>query len=87
MKGDSRLQKSMLNANVNTICFFVSLLISFFSRKIFLDQLGASFMGLSGTLGSLLGFLNIAELGIGAAIGYALYKPIAGKLSILTYCV
>ena len=77
MKGDSRLQKSMLNANVNTICFFVSLLISFFSRKIFLDQLGASFMGLSGTLGSLLGFLNIAELGIGAAIGYALYKPIA----------
>ena len=77
MKGDSRLQKSMLNANVNTICFFVSLLISFFSRKIFLDQLGASFMGLSGTLGSLLGFLNIAELGIGAAIGYVLYKPIA----------
>ena len=34
-------------------------------------------MGLSGTLGSLLGFLNIAELGIGAAIGYVLYKPIA----------
>lgn len=77
MKGDSRAQKSMLNANVNTICFFVSLIISFFSRKVFLDQLGASFMGLSGTLGSLLGFLNIAELGIGAAIGYVLYKPIA----------
>jgi len=77
MKGDSRVQKSMLNANVNTICFFVSLIISFFSRKVFLDQLGASFMGLSGTLGSLLGFLNIAELGIGSAIGYVLYKPLA----------
>lgn len=77
MKGDSRVQKSMQNAYVSTICFFVSLLISFFSRKIFLDQLGASFMGLSGTLGSLLGFLNIAELGIGTAIGYVLYKPIA----------
>lgn len=77
MKGDSRAQKSMLNANVNTICFFVSLIISFFSRKVFLDQLGASFMGLSGTLGSLLGFLNIAELGIGSAIGYVLYKPIS----------
>lgn len=77
MKGDSRIKKSILNAKINTVCFFVSILISFFSRKIFLDQLGAAFMGLSGTLGSLLGFLNIAELGIGAAIGCVLYKPIS----------
>lgn len=77
MKGDSRIQKSLLNAKVNTICFFASLIISFFSRKIFLDHLGTAFMGLSSTLGSLLGFLNIAELGIGAAIGCVLYKPIA----------
>lgn len=77
MKGDSRTKKSLLNANVTAICFFASLLISFFSRKVFLDQFGAAFMGLSGTLASLLGFLNIAELGIGSAIGYVLYKPIA----------
>ena len=77
MKGDSKVQKSVLNAKINTVCFFVSLIISFFSRKIFLDMLGVSFMGLTSTLMSMLGFLNIAELGIGTAIGYVLYKPIS----------
>ena len=76
MKGDSRVQKSLLNARINSICFFASLVLSFFSRKIFIDFLGISFLGLTGTLGSILGFLNIAELGIGSAIGYVLYKPI-----------
>ena len=33
-------------------------------------------MGLIGTLNNLLGFLNLAELGIGTAIGYVLYKPL-----------
>lgn len=33
-------------------------------------------MGLTGTLLNLLGFLNLAELGIGMAIGYVLYKPL-----------
>lgn len=59
------------------MCYFVSLLVAFFTRKIFLDQLGTEFIGLTGTLQSLLGFLNLAELGIGTAIGYVLYKPIS----------
>lgn len=41
-----------------------------------MDTLGADFMGLIGTLNNLLGFLNLAELGIGTAIGYVLYKPL-----------
>lgn len=52
------------------------LVLSFFSRKIFLDCLGADFVGFTGTLQNLLGFLNLAELGIGSAIGYVLYKPL-----------
>lgn len=47
-----------------------------FSRKIFLEKLGADFVGLTSTMQNLLGFLNLAELGIGASIGYVLYKPI-----------
>lgn len=73
---ESRVKKSLLNARVNLIFYFLTLILSFFSRKIFLDTLGADFVGLTGTLQNLLGFLNLAELGIGSAIGYVLYKPL-----------
>lgn len=73
---ESRLTKSILNARVNLIFYFLTLLLAFFSRKIFLDSLGANFVGLTGTLQNLLGFLNLAEMGIGAAIGYVLYRPL-----------
>lgn len=76
MAQESRVKKSLLNARVNLIFYFLTLALSFFSRKIFLDCLGADFVGLTGTLQNLLGFLNLAELGIGSAIGYVLYKPL-----------
>ncbi len=76
MSRESRVKKSLLNARMNMICYMVSLLVAFFTRKVLLDSLGADFIGLTGTLGSLLGFLNLAELGVGSAIGYVLYKPI-----------
>lgn len=66
----------MLNAQVNLVFYVLTLALSFFSRKIFIDCLGADFIGLTGTLQNLLGFLNLAELGVGTAIGYVLYKPL-----------
>lgn len=73
---ESRVKKTFLNARVNLIFYFLTLALSFFSRKIFLDCLGADFVGLTGTLGNILGYLNLAELGVGSAIGYLLYKPL-----------
>lgn len=73
---ESRIKKTLLNARVNFIYYFITLILSFFSRKVFLDCLGADFVGLTGTLQNLLGFLNLAELGVGSAIGYLLYKPL-----------
>ena len=76
MAVESRVKKSILNARMNTICYFLSLTIAFFTRNVLLNHLGAEFIGLTGTLWSLLGFLNLAELGVGTAVGYVLYKPI-----------
>ena len=73
---ESRVHKSLLNAKVNLVFYFLSLFFAFFSRKIFLDCLGAEFIGLTGTLGNILGYLNLAELGVGAAISFHLFKPI-----------
>jgi len=71
-----RVRKSMLNAEVNLVFYFLTLFLNFFSRKIFLDNLGTEFIGLAGTLGNILGYLNLAELGITASIGYFLFKPL-----------
>ena len=76
MERESRVNKSLLNPRMNLICYFVSLVVAFFTRKILLDYLGTEFIGFTGTLGSLLGFLSLAELGVGIAIGYVLYQPI-----------
>lgn len=71
-----RIHKSILNAKVNLVFYFLSLFFAFFSRKIFLDCLGVDFIGLTGTLGNILGYLNLAELGISASVGYFLFKPL-----------
>ena len=71
-----RVHKSILNAEVNLLFYFLSLFLTFFSRKIFLENLGAEFIGLTGTLGNILGYLNLSELGISACIGYFLFKPL-----------
>ena len=73
---ESRVRKSLLNARVNLIFYILTLFVSFFSRKVFLDCLGTDFIGLTSTLQNLLSFLNLAELGIGTSIGYLLYKPL-----------
>ena len=41
---ESRVKKSLLNARINLICYFVSLVVAFFTRKIFLDRLGTEFI-------------------------------------------
>lgn len=74
-----RVSKSIKNAEVNLIFYFLALFLAFFSRKIFLECLGAEFIGLNGTLSNILGYLNLAELGIGGSIGYLLYKPLQQK--------
>ena len=61
MAQQSRVYKSLLNARVSLIYYLLFIVLSFFSRKIFLDSLGADFMGLGGTLSNILGFLSLAE--------------------------
>ncbi len=76
---ESRTLKSLRNVKVATLFYFLNLILQFFSRKIFLDYLGSEVLGLNTTAQNLLGFLNIAELGIGSAVSYNLYKPLQEK--------
>lgn len=76
---ESRVKKSMTNAQVNLIFYIILLVATFFSRKIFIDSLGNEFVGLTSTLQNILGLFNLAELGISSAIAFSLYKPLFDK--------
>lgn len=56
---------------------FANILLPFISRTIVIKILGTEFLGLGGLFSSILNVLNLSELGIGAAISFMLYKPIA----------
>ena len=75
----NRTVQSIKNARVSLFFSILVLILGFFSRKILIDCLGAEVLGLNTTATNLLGFLNLAELGISAAISYTLYAPLFQK--------
>lgn len=73
----SRTYKSLRNTVIALVYYAINLVVVFFSRQVFMTHLGPEVLGLNTTATSLLQFINLAELGIGIAIGVTLYKPLA----------
>ena len=74
-----RVENSMKNAKYNLIFYFISIILNFVSRSFFIRFLGVDILGIQSIIINLIGFLSIAELGIGMAITYSLYKPLSSK--------
>jgi O-antigen/teichoic acid export membrane protein len=72
-----RTRKSIRNVSVMLLTQFITLVLAFASRTVFIKTLGTEYLGLNGLFYNILNTLSLAELGIGTAISYALYKPIA----------
>lgn len=72
----SRTKKSIKNANIAIFFLVATTLMNFVSRSVFIDTLGDQIVGLSATLLNILGFLNLAELGLSSAISSTLFKPL-----------
>jgi len=53
--------------------------VGFISRTIFIKALGAEYLGVNGLFTDILSILSFAELGIGNAMVFSLYKPLAEK--------
>ncbi len=72
-----RLQNSKYNVVFNIIQLFLTTILSFIARSVFINVLGKEFLGLDGLFTNILSMLSLTELGLTTAINYSLYKPIA----------
>lgn len=72
-----RIEKFLKNMKVNFIFYLINIGLSFVARSIFIKFLGTDITGLNSLYLSLIGLLNVAELGVGLAVGYSLYDPLS----------
>ena len=73
----NRTQKVMRNSAVNLIGQILTILLSFISRKVFIQYLGVEMLGLNSTFTSILNTLSLAELGFQQVIVFHLYGVLA----------
>lgn len=73
----TRTQNVKRNLVFNIIKFVSQLLLRFILRTALIYVMGAEYIGLNGLFSNIFTFLNLAELGIGSAIIFSMYKPIA----------
>lgn len=76
---DGRIKNSLRNVIWAMINKFVALVFPFIIRTIMIYKLGAEYAGLNSLFTSVLQILSLSELGIGSAIVFSMYKPIATK--------
>ena len=72
-----RTKNAARNIAFGSMLKLLNMVIPFIMRSILLRYLGVEYLGLSGLFRSLLSFLNLAELGVGSAMVFSMYKPIA----------
>lgn len=72
-----RTKNTVRNILTGSVSRIISIILPFFSRTVILYVMGTKYLGLSSLFTSILSFLSLSELGLGAAMIYSMYKPIA----------
>lgn len=72
----SRFNNSARNAAFSMVAQVLTIILNIIGRRVFVTILDAKYLGISTAFSSVLSVLSLAELGVGTAIIYSLYKPI-----------
>ena len=72
-----RTKNAMRNILFEGFFRLINMLLPFIMRSVILYYLGIEYLGLNGLFRSILSFLNLAEMGVGSAMVFSMYKPIA----------
>ncbi|MCH1951106.1 lipopolysaccharide biosynthesis protein [Enterocloster sp. OA13] len=74
-----RTEKSIRNIVYGEVNVILTVLLSMVTRTALVRILGLSAVSLNGLFTEVIAVLSLAELGVGSAITYNLYKPLAGQ--------
>ena len=73
----SRTDNSLRNLRYAALLNLALVIVNFAARRVFVMVLSEQYLGLNGTFTNILSMLSIAELGVGTAITYSMYQPLA----------
>lgn len=79
MQNYSRTKYSVLNIATGIGGYVLNTILGFICRMVFVRCLSADYLGVNGLFTNILTMLSLAELGVGGAIVFALYKPLASN--------
>ena len=74
-----RVQSAVKNIIFGQVGNLITQILNFILRTVFIDYLGDTLNGVNALYTNILSVLSLAELGIGTALNYSLYKPAADK--------
>lgn len=75
----SRTKNSFRNISFGMINKLASIIFPFITRTVIIYIMGKEYLGLNSLFTSILQVLSLSELGIGSALVFSMYKPIAEK--------
>ncbi|KRN88440.1 lipopolysaccharide biosynthesis protein [Ligilactobacillus ceti] len=76
---NTRTKNAMRNSMVALVSQLLYIVVSFVCRTVFTKVLGTAYLGINGLFTNILTILSFAELGIGSALVYRMYKPLASN--------
>ena len=74
---ESRTKNTIKNVKTGAIVQIINKLMAFIVRTVFIKMLNSEYLGITGLFTNILTILSFTELGIGTAIIFNMYKPLA----------
>lgn len=79
MNKQGRVENSIKNSSLGIIAQVSNILLGLLVRTFFIYNLDKAYLGANGLFTNVLTMLSLAEMGVGSAIIYNMYKPIANN--------
>ena len=80
----SRTKNVTINLMTSAGTYAVSTVLAFVYRTFFIRELGAVYLGVQGLFTSILSLLSLVELGVGSALTFSMYEPLAKNDQVKT---